>query len=603
VLRGYSLGAVDYIFKPLDVGILRSKVTVFVDLFRKSEQVHRQAALLTEARTFLENLLESTTDYAIIAEDLAGRITGWYQGAREHYGYTADEMVGHQSTTLLFLPEDVESGKVQALLDTARSTGRAEGVFDHVRRDGGHFAASVTINVQRDADGAAIGYVLIAKDITEQRLQEQRARLLLQEQAARVEAEAANRRFSLLAAASDELTRLFDSDLALRAFAHLTLGDVAEACAIALVSGAGEIEQTVVAALDSDLESRLEPAISSAIIRGCLDAVVNGATSFLLPEISPESIRDLCPDPHVQQALLSLDFSSALIVPIPGQQHAWGALWLLRGRREPYDDLDLDFAADLARRVGLALDNVRLYREAQEAIRIREEFLSVASHELRTPITALRGQSQLMIRQLELGRAIDAERLMRAFRVIDEQSYKLARLVSRLLDISRLQVGKLVLERADCNIAQLARDAVAHIQSTTSHPIGLHSPPEIRGEVDALRLEQIITNLVDNAIKYSPDETPVQVDVSQPNAETARLAVRDWGPGIPPQHRDQIFERFHRADKQSHPTGMGLGLYISREIAELHGGRIEAEFPRDGGTRFVVTLPLHGACVAVNDKG
>jgi signal transduction histidine kinase len=265
---------------------------------------------------------------------------------------------------------------------------------------------------------------------------------------------------------------------------------------------------------------------------------------------------------------------------------------------EPYDSHDLDFAADLARRVGLSLDNVRLYRQAQEAIRIREEFLSVASHELRTPITALRGQSQLMIRQLELGREIDAERLMRAFRVIDEQSYKLARLVSRLLDISRLQVGKLVLEPADCNIAELARDTIAHIQTTTSRPIELRCPPEIAGSVDALRLEQIITNLVDNAIKYSPDGTRVEVEVSQPDAEAVRIAVRDWGAGIPPEHRAHIFERFHRGDKRSHPTGMGLGLYISREIAELHGGTIEAEFPEDGGTRFVVTLPLHGALAA-----
>jgi signal transduction histidine kinase len=167
--------------------------------------------------------------------------------------------------------------------------------------------------------------------------------------------------------------------------------------------------------------------------------------------------------------------------------------------------------------------------------------------------------------------------------------------VSRLLDISRLQVGKLVLEPSDCNVASLVADAIAHVQTTTSRTIDLTSPPEILGEVDALRLEQIITNLVDNALKYSPDETRVEVAMSQPDSETVRIAVRDWGPGIPPEHRGHVFERFHRADKQSHPTGMGLGLYISREIAELHGGTIEAEFPDDGGACFVVVLPLHGA--------
>jgi signal transduction histidine kinase len=245
--------------------------------------------------------------------------------------------------------------------------------------------------------------------------------------------------------------------------------------------------------------------------------------------------------------------------------------------------------------VGLALDNARLYQQAQEAIRIREEFLSVASHELRTPVTSLRGHAQLLTRQLELGRAPDQARLTRALRIIDDQSHKLARLVSQLLDISRLQIGKLILEPSECDIAELVGEVVARVQATTSRPIELHRPVAVVGEVDALRVEQIVTNLVDNALKYSPAERGVELEVAQPTAGTVQVAVRDWGPGIPPEHRAQIFERFHRGETKQHPSGMGLGLYISRQIAELHGGTIQAEFPEDGGTRFVVLLPLHGA--------
>ncbi|MBV9282534.1 MAG: response regulator, partial [Chloroflexi bacterium] len=525
VLRGYSLGAVDYIFKPLDVGILRSKVAVFVDLFRKSEQVRRQAELLREARGFLQNILESTTDYAIIAQGLDGTIAAWYEGAREHYGYSADEMVGRRSSAILFDPADVESGAVQGLLDAARSTGRAEGVFEQARREGSRFTASVTVNVQRDAEGAVIGYVLIAKDVTERQLQEQRFRLLLQEQAARAEAEAANRRFALLAAASDALSHLFDNDLALHAFARLTASDMAEACLIGLLSDAGEVEQTIVAAREPDIEGRLEALAAPELIRPALARIVARGQPLLF-ELSAEAPGDAGLEARLHHALHSLDMTSALTVPIPGQHRAWGALWLLRIRQEPYDRRDLDVAADLVRRVGLALDNARLYQQAQEAVRIREEFLSVASHELRTPITSLRGHAQLLIRQLELGRAPDQARLTRGLRIIDDQSHKLARLVSQLLDISRLQIGKLTLEPSACDIAELVGEVVAHIQATTSRPIELHRPAAAAGEVDALRVEQIVTNLVDNALKYSPAERGVEVEVVQPTAGSVQVAVR-----------------------------------------------------------------------------
>jgi signal transduction histidine kinase len=120
----------------------------------------------------------------------------------------------------------------------------------------------------------------------------------------------------------------------------------------------------------------------------------------------------------------------------------------------------------------------------------------------------------------------------------------------------------------------------------------LHSPAAVRIYADPLRIEQVLTNLLDNAIKFSPQGGPVDVEVGSPDPGTARLAVRDRGIGIPPEHRGQLFERFYQAEAAgTYAAGMGLGLYISRQIVELHGGCITAEFPHDGGTRFVVTLP------------
>jgi signal transduction histidine kinase len=135
-------------------------------------------------------------------------------------------------------------------------------------------------------------------------------------------------------------------------------------------------------------------------------------------------------------------------------------------------------------------------------------------------------------------------------------------------------------------------EIVARVQATTTnHSIALRAPDEAIGEMDPLRIEQVVTNLLDNAIKYSPEGGRVEVELSHSLNGTLHLAVRDWGMGIPEEHRAHIFDRFHQVPGKHRASGMGLGLYISRQIVQLHGGEIEAEFPPDGGTRFVVTLP------------
>lgn len=591
ISRGYALGAVDYILKPLDVSILRSKVDVFVDLFRKTEQVRRQAELLTEARGFLQNVLESTTDYAIIALDLSGVVMAWYEGARLLYGYTSDEVLGSLNVGNLFSPEEVDSGRMQRMFDAALSAGRAEDVFEHVRRDGERFTASVSVNPRRDAVGNVMGHVLVVKDITQQRLQEERARLLIREQAARAEAETANRRFALLAAASSELSRLLDNGSALQSVARLTATDLAEACIIDLITQQGEIQRIAAAHREPDQEQPLQDLTAPDPETPCFARVLGGEP-VILPDIPAHDLHQLTSDPIQAEAIRPFEFGSAMIVPIPGRDGVLGAIWLFSTRPERYGSPDLDFALDLANRVGLALDNARLYREAQDAVTAREEFLSVASHELRTPITSLRGQAQLMIRQLDAKGMPDPERLLRAFRVIDVQSDRLTRLLSQLLDVSRLQAGKLELERSQADLRSIVAEVVTRTQAATStHSIELRVPEELVAHIDPLRLEQVVTNLLDNAVKYSPEGGRVEVELSRSEANTLRLAVRDWGEGIPPEHRAHIFDRFHQGPGRYRSSGMGLGLYISRQIVELHGGQIEAEFPPDGGTRFVVTLP------------
>jgi signal transduction histidine kinase len=246
-------------------------------------------------------------------------------------------------------------------------------------------------------------------------------------------------------------------------------------------------------------------------------------------------------------------------------------------------------AAEHGRRVAETLDAAR--RDLQQALRARDEFLSVAAHELKTPITGLRGYVHLLLRQLDRTGQVDPARLKQALKVIDEQSAKLTRLISQLLDVSRIEAGKLTLEREVTDLAHLAESVAALAQASTDrHAISVQAPGPILALVDPIRLEQVLTNLVDNAIRYSPGGGAVEIEVAESPPGDVRLAVRDHGLGVPPDQRERIFERFHQAH-DSQWGGMGLGLYVSQQIVALHRGRFEVESPPDGGARFVVLLP------------
>jgi excisionase family DNA binding protein len=235
---------------------------------------------------------------------------------------------------------------------------------------------------------------------------------------------------------------------------------------------------------------------------------------------------------------------------------------------------------------------------AEAALRLRDEFLSIAAHELKTPITSLAGHAQLALRRLEREGQLEPERAAAALRVIAGQSRRLSRLLVQLLDTSRLDAGKLALERERTDLAELVRQVVDGARAGRDrHQIAVRTPGALEARVDPLRLEQVLVNLLDNAVKYSPDGGPVEVVLSGPEpvedgGAGAVLTVRDRGLGIPPEHRERLFERFYQAHAGGYHSGWGLGLALSRQIVELHGGTIRAEFPPDGGTLLVVRLPL-----------
>ena len=270
-----------------------------------------------------------------------------------------------------------------------------------------------------------------------------------------------------------------------------------------------------------------------------------------------------------------------------------GALrFAVRARRR-----QLEIREHLAEREQLLEAERRARTQAEAALRSRDEFLLTAAHELRTPLTTMRGRTQLLLRQLGRGGPIERERLLLGLRMVEQQTETLNRLVVQLLDVTRLGSETLTLEPERVMLAALVERAVAEAYLRTGrHELTLDvTDRHVEAHVDPLRIGQVLSNLLDNAIKYSPDGGTIDVEMRREPDDRVSIAVRDHGIGIPPEKRPRIFERYYQAHAEGHLGGMGLGLYISRQIVELHGGTIEAEFPDDGGTRFLVRLPTLSA--------
>ena len=231
---------------------------------------------------------------------------------------------------------------------------------------------------------------------------------------------------------------------------------------------------------------------------------------------------------------------------------------------------------------------------AEAGIRLRDEFLGVAAHELRTPLTSLRGYAQLLVSQVERTGTVDPEKLARSLRTIDRQSAKLCELIDQLLDLTRLQSNNLALERGPVDLATLVRDVTVSLQPLTpGMALVVDAPTSVVVHADRLRLEQVLTNLITNAHRHGGAGGRIEVSVQggERGAGQVSLNVRDYGPGIPAAHRERIFDRFFQAGPEAKAGGLGLGLYITRQIVELHGGSIRASCPPPTGTQFTITLP------------
>jgi len=286
---------------------------------------------------------------------------------------------------------------------------------------------------------------------------------------------------------------------------------------------------------------------------------------------------------------------SVLCIPIVRQTEAKGLLYLENNLIAHAFTLDrLKVLEVLVAQAVIAIENARLLSEAQRAIQVREDFISIASHELKTPLTSLVAQMQLMNHLSERGALanLPKEKLSTLLLNSQQQLQRFSSLINELLDTSQIRVGKLVLEINETDFSEVIRRIVARFRpelNKDGYCLQLHLESNVTGKWDALRIEQVVINLLTNATKYGSGK-PIEICLSG-KGNIATLTVRDHGIGIAKEDHTRIFERFERATSIKQYGGLGLGLFITREIVKAHGGSIRVESEPGQGSYFIVELP------------
>jgi len=273
----------------------------------------------------------------------------------------------------------------------------------------------------------------------------------------------------------------------------------------------------------------------------------------------------------------------------------WGQV-TISAMRDPDDWVArfLVVVADVTERKAIETERVRLLQELRDGVRARDDFLAIAAHELKTPLTPLRLQTAGLLRELRRGEdpASLLAGLERRLEIIDGASARLEALVDKLLDVSRTSVGQLAIELEEVDLGSLVESVVRDMSgdiARSGSTVALHAESDVRGHWDRVRIAQVVMNLLSNALKFGSGR-PIHVSVSRDD-RTARLSVRDEGIGIAPEALARIFERFERLGPVRHHGGFGLGLWIVRQIVTAHGGDVTVSSRPGQGAEFVVVLP------------
>ena len=583
VLRTYDL-TVEPLYS--EAGVVTGITAAAIDI---TERKQAEEALKESEQRFRVMFNQAAVGITLVALD--GQFIQVNPAMAEITGYSQDELT-QMSVQQISHPDEqrLDFENFQRILAREINGYSVEKRF--FRKDGSIVWVNVTASAVWDSQGQPKYGVGIIEDISER-------------QAALRERKQAEAIQQFLLEASRLLATSLDYETTLSNVAQLAVPTLADWCIVDVFQPDTSVRRIAIACADrskqeilQELRRRYPP--DPAGQNPAWQRLLSGQ-SIIYPEFTDSQMIAIAQNEEHLQLLRSLGRRSTMLVPIRSRQQVLGVLSFVCSQSgRYYTQADLDLAEDIARRAAAAIDNARLYQDseaarqaAQEANRLKDEFLAVLSHELRSPLNAILGWTQ-MLRTRQLSDAAIAK----ALETIERNAKLQTQLIEDLLDVSRIIRGKLTLKICPVNLICVIEAAINTVRpSADAKSIYLEFLPALEAQLisgDAERLQQVVWNLLSNAIKFTPAGGRVTIQLTSTVFET-QIIVTDTGKGISPDFLPHIFEHFRQADSSTTRSygGLGLGLAIVRHLVELHGGTVQAQSPGEGqGATFIVTLPL-----------
>ena len=496
-------------------------------------------------------LVEAVTDYAIFLLDKEGTILTWNRGAERLKGYTSEEIIG-RSFKLFYTPDDLLRNHPEHELEIAKDVGRYEEEGWRIRKDGRRFWANIVISKLHDEQNNFIGFSKITRDLTERKFAEEKLRL------------------------SEERYRLLVNN----------------------------VEDYAIITLDKEGFVQTWNTGAEKIKGYRADEIIGRSYRVFY---SQEDIDAGKPDREMREVRAHGRFEDEGWRVKKDGSKFWANVIMTALRNESgeitgYSKITRDLSERRLAEEALKVTNINLEEKVKKrtsdlerALTAKDQFISIASHELNTPLTTLKMQTQMRMKRLERGTEHPTtETLGKYFSDDLRQINRLVHLVEDILEISRINTGKLILKKNPCLLNDLLQDLSARFSSQLEQNnirFDLILPTrKIEGVWDAFRLEQVFSNIFSNAIKYGSGN-PISVTLEQ-NGDNAVIRFIDQGIGIEEKDYERIFGQFERAISASEISGMGVGLFISKQIVEAHNGRIYVRSVHGKGSTFTVELPL-----------
>lgn len=547
-----------------EANVFSGGYNTFVDITSKSSYETKQSVLSA--------IVESSED-AIISKDLNGIISSWNQGAERIFGYTEDEVIGRPVSILIPKPRLQEEDNILSQIRQGNKVKHFETV--RVSKNGRLIPISLTVSPVKDMSGKIIGASKIARDITEQ-----------------VEAQAAIKRN----AQNLELLNSIGKVILEKLEVNEVLQKVTDVTTIITGAAFGAFFYNT---FDEAGETSMLFTLSGAPRHAFESLGMPRHTDLLKPTFNENKvirIDDVTQDPRYGNNLPllgmpdgHLDVRSYLAVPVvsPNGGVSGGLLFghPLVGRFKAEHE---DLVESIASQAAVALDNSRLFEELKTMSDKKDEFIALASHELKTPLTTIKGYLQLLSRKKQ-----DHVNALFLDKTLDQVG-KLNSLVADLLDVSKIEAGKLQFNLEVFDLRTVLKDVMETFPYTyKTHKIIFHDLLEPAFVcADKQRIEQVINNLLTNAIKYSPGADLVEVSIHK-DAGVYTVKVKDFGIGLKEEHIRKIFTRFYRAEGVVNVSGLGIGLHLTKEIIDRHKGNIGVESKFGVGSEFYFSLPAH----------